>query len=80
MEIDQRRKREIAAVVEGLISERKGRLPRTLYHQTRGALPDYDVNWDEMGLIFDYLQDQKRISPVEDFSKNITTRAYKVRS
>jgi len=80
MTIDQKRKEEIAGVVEGLISERRGQLPRTLYHQTRGALPDYDINWNDMDPIFSYLQEQNRIIPVENFSENIATRAYKVRS
>ena len=79
MKIDQQRKMEIAGVVERLISERRGQLPRTLYHQTRGALQDYDVNWNEMGPVFDYLQEQKIIFPIENFSKNITIRAYKSR-
>ncbi|MBT6995647.1 hypothetical protein HN865_02810 [Candidatus Woesearchaeota archaeon] len=80
MKIGQERIEGISDVVEGLISERRGQLPRALYHQARGALPDYDINWKDMDPVFNYLQEQKRIFPVENFSKNIATRAYKVRS
>lgn len=77
--LDQKRIEEISNTIEGLIPERTGQFPFILLHQVRARLPDYDLNWIDVQLAFNYLKTQGKVFPDQDFSHSIIKRAYKSR-
>lgn len=69
---------EISDAIEGLIPEGRSQLPFILLHQVRVRFPDYDINWVDMQLAFNYLREQGKVFPDQDFSRSIIKRTYKV--
>jgi hypothetical protein len=71
------RVKEISEIIERLIPERRGQFPLIIYRQLCSRLPDYDINWIDMQLAFDYLIEQEKVYPRQNFNKSIIKRAYK---
>ena len=76
--LSQTRVEIIALVIEGVIPE-TGQLPFIILSRVRATFSDWEIDFADMQLAFNYLRGQGRIFPEQDVSRSVRSRVYRVR-